>query len=145
MKRIISTRPDEAYTLNDYITEGNRSEISFGKVTILKRDKVNGTLFPISDILSRYKDILEANTIEVSLNSDEVNKYIYNPNILSYDLYKTTELWFVLMYINNAINFSKFRFVKKLKIYDPNKLDVLNKIVNIEIDKIYKNRTENGI
>lgn len=145
MKKLNSTRPDESYTLADYIREGSNSEVSFGNITIVKPEKYNGVLFPISDIFMRYRDIIDAYVIEVKLTTDEREKYLYNPSLLSFDIYKTTELWCLLMFINNAVNFSKFRFTDKVKIFDPNQLDVINRILNNEQSTIDKNRIENRI
>lgn len=51
----------------------------------------------ISDVLPQYIE-----TVEVILTETELEKYKANPKMLSYDVYKSTDLWFLICNINKC-------------------------------------------
>ena len=44
----------------------------------------------------------------LTLNDDEIRKYRYNPKMLSFDLYGTTRLYYVILLMNDLCDIHKF-------------------------------------
>lgn len=66
----------------------------------------------ISDVLPQYIE-----TVEVLLNDTEIEKYKYNPKLLSYDVYKSADLWFLICNINKCKR--SFDFTPNSSVYLP--------------------------
>ena len=65
---------------------------------------------PAFDLLVRYVQILRTNSEKVQMN----DRYYMRPDYVSYDYYGTTNLSFLIMYVNNcscAIEFTKDIFL----------------------------------
>jgi hypothetical protein len=88
--------------------------------------------FPFSSIINKYRHDLSAILCAVRLTEDEQIKYWYKPKTFSEDMYGTTELWDVILILNNAKSIIDFT-PSVVKLYDPNKLKTyLNEIMIIE-------------
>ena len=87
---------------------------------------------PFESLISKYKYILSDIIITVDLDNKLSRQYLYNPKLLSYDLYGTVELWSELLRLNNWSSIVEFKPVK-IKIYDPRRLkSFLNEILILE-------------
>ena len=87
---------------------------------------------PFESLVNKYRDTLDKITINIEFDDRLSRQYLYNPKLLSNDLYKTTELWAELLRLNNFSSITEFKPVK-LKIYDPTKLkSFLNEILILE-------------
>lgn len=126
-----SVRPDLDNNLVDYIYHGKNSEFSLSKTSII--ETIGNIKYPIDNILNKYMSIIKDYFINITLTDEETSKYFYHPKKLSLDLYGTIELWFLLIKINNMTSISEFN-KKKIKIFHPDHLDVLNKIMIKEAD-----------
>ena len=63
---------------------------------------------------------------------DGIISHRYRPKMLSYDLYGTTELWFLLLNLNGCKSIMEFT-PKKIKFYDPDRLkSYINEILVLE-------------
>lgn len=65
----------------------------------------------ITDILPQYLE-----TMQVELSETEINKYTSAPKTLSYDLYKSVDLWFILCIANGCKRSYEFRPEKVIKL-----------------------------
>lgn len=84
-------------------------------------------------ILDKYQQILDTFKTTREFSKEEFERYKYNPKALSYELYNTTELWFLLLRANNM--YSPIDFIKNpCSIYTTDVVNTLNEIINIEID-----------
>ena len=72
------------------------------------------------------------NVYQYTIPEDEFVRYRYNPKMLSYDLYDTTEYWFLLLAINNCV--SKIDFTNNtVKIIDPKSIsEFVNEVMILE-------------
>lgn len=88
--------------------------------------------FPFSSLINKYKDFLHDIIIEFELSPEEQEIYMFNPKMLSEDLYGTTELWDTLLILNNVTSVTEFKPVK-VKIYDHNRFKrYINEIMILE-------------
>lgn len=90
----------------------------------------------------RYIDFIKNYCCRVSLTEEEMFKYKYKPKKLSYDLYKTEELWFLLLKLNNMSSEIDFVDKRRLYILEPDNLSILNRIILINTDEIEDNHTQ---
>lgn len=87
---------------------------------------------PFQSLINKYKYILSDITVSVNLDDRLSRYYLYNPKLLSQDLYGTVELWSELLRLNNWSSIVDFKPVK-IKIYDPRRLkSFLNEILILE-------------
>lgn len=105
----------------------------FNNSAKLKDISSNRTIeIPFESLIGKYKDILVNLIITVNLDDKLRRQYLYNPKLLSYDLYNTTELWAELLRLNNWSSIVEFKPIK-IKIYDPYRLkSFLNEILILE-------------
>ncbi len=79
------------------------------------------------NIANKYKNFLEPLVATWTFSKEEYRKYVCNPWYLSYDLYNTTELWFMLLHVNEMYSASEFT-KWTIKYYKTDILKYLNEI-----------------
>lgn len=67
-----------------------------------------------------YYPELKAKCVRVHLSDDDILKYKYRPKMLAYDIYDNTELYYVILRVNDLYNVKDFNLSKKY-IYLPSK------------------------
>ena len=140
---INSNKTEKTGLLVDAIIEAQKDEYTFLKTTMVIN--VDGLLIPYETTLRKYLDYIKANSFLVKFTDEEKIKYMYNPKRLSYDLYNTTRLFFILLYINNMK--SKIEFDRDtILVPQPAILkDCIEKIKIKEQDVVDINREKNGL
>lgn len=90
-------------------------------------------------ILDRYYDYIVGQSIVVTFTDRDWMSYKYQPKRLSMNLYKTTELWSLILRINNMA--SMLEFNKKTLILPPVQLifGIINEIMILEQENIDTN------
>lgn len=94
-----------------------------------------------SSILDLYSSELKAYETTLTLTAQEYQKYKCNPKVLSYDLYGTTEYWFLLLSVNELHSISQFT-LNPLKVYRSSVIDVLNRILSLQQEIVDLNASE---
>jgi hypothetical protein len=124
-------------TLPQQVEEAKALDISYrtlhpGAVIINSQNK-EAIKIPFSSLINKYKDFLHEIIIEMPMDEDDCETFMYKPKMLSEDLYGTTELWDTILILNNTISVSEFKPEGKVKIYDPNRLKkYINEILIME-------------
>lgn len=90
------------------------------------------------DLLVKYMPELKSMIQQITLTESEYKKYMYNPKRLSFDLYGTTELWALLLDINELVSVAQFN-LQTLKVFSGSILDKLQRILNLEQEFIDQN------
>lgn len=133
-------KPEVTGTMKDYIGSKEYSPISYHNSAILQ---LYGDIsYPVYNIFMDYMDELEKISIRVRLSDDEFDKYQFRPKILAYDLYGSTELYFLLMLLNKICDEKDFNS-KVITIIDPTQISVVNDILIAETDYLNDNHFEN--
>ena len=103
--------------------------------------KIDGTDMCIGfhNILDDYIDDIKKECKVLELNNSQFIKYRYKPWLLSYDIYGTSDLEFILLKVNNMISAKEFNR-HKINILMPDALELINKIYNAEKKYINLNR-----
>lgn len=124
-------------TLQEQISESRSLELSYvvlhPQAILMDKNTKRNILIPFSSLTNKYKDSLSTIVETVVLDDATARHYLYNPKLLSYDLYGTAEFWNDLLILNNCYSVFEFDISKRLKYYDPNKLkEMLNEILILE-------------
>lgn len=143
------------YTLDDFVREYAAEDIRvdafhlkqvfWDELTMKHKIVVNE-----SSIVDKYIEELEENKRSVQLTTKEYYKYRYNPKLLSYDIYGTTELWFFILMANELYTISEFD-LQKLVLYDSAIITKLNHMIDmdrefLEINSMeIKSETDEGV
>ena len=77
----------------------------------------------------------------VKLSDKELARFKYNPKALSYYLYGTTELWFLILRLNEMYSISEFSN-DTIKLYSNTILRKISEILNAEEDRRNVNEDE---
>jgi len=124
-----------SYTMTEFIALGEASDaVDYTKLSFI--ETYNSRDYTICNVLTDYLYELKNDAITVTLSNAEQLKYRYRPKILSYDVYGTTELYYIILLLNGICNVKEFDFtsLKMLKkddmsnflseIYTANKSDI---------------------
>lgn len=130
-------------TLSDYISQFSAEDIVFSKFfTKQYMDSLDRKiLVNFSNVVDKFNRELKATRQKVLLSDIEYNRYRFNPKRLSYDLYGTTELWFLILNANEAFSAIEFD-TDTLYLYSPDILNKLGRILNIESEVLDYNEQE---
>ena len=60
------------------------------------------------NLINDYLPLIKEKAVTVVLDDDEYNKYLYKPKLLAYDVYKNTELYYVILLLNNVCSIKEF-------------------------------------
>ena len=90
-------------TIQDIIAAGKELKLCNRELS-LKSVMTNSNdekfIINITNIFEQYYEILLENTVIVTLTDDEYLKYRFKPKVLSFDLYGTVELHYLLLRLN---------------------------------------------
>jgi hypothetical protein len=143
----MATSINKANTISDLIEYGKSLDISHDKLHFkAKIENSDGSITIINymSLLDRYMEYLNPVIKTVTLSDAEFSKYKFQPKTLSFEMYGTTELWSLILRINNLTSAAQFT-LKTLKLPTTDIFEVLNEIIILEMDEVKKNRTENGL
>lgn len=144
--RITSTSdPELANTIDDFIAAGKDAPLltyyNFSIIQVeISKDKKLEVQLTSDNLVNDYLDIFKESAIKIQLSEAEKRKYYYNPDLLSYDLYGTTELDFIIMIMNGVISSTEFTIPTLLLIPKSELVNLLSRIYNSEQNYLIINR-----
>lgn len=128
-------------TIQDVISAGKELKLCNRELS-LKQVLTNSAdekfIVNITNLFERYYEILLDNSVIVVLTDEEYLKYRFKPKVLSYDLYGTKELHYLLLRLNYVYSVINFDF-KELRVFNTNILELLNEIMVLENDNYIDN------
>ena len=138
---------DKTSTIEEYINAGaGTPTITWYNYSVLqpKRSTDNKAEFQleIDNIINDYLDILHDNEEKVELTQAEQLKYYYNPELLAFDIYGTTELDFVILKMNGMVDPKEFDLPKIKLVKKSVLVDLLSNIYNAEGKYLAANRSK---
>lgn len=135
--------PSTTYTLDDFIDMKFVDDMTYYKFSIL--ENINGVHHLDHNLIEDYLPELNKICTEVHLNDEQYKRYKYRPDLLAYDLYKSIQLDFVILLINDMIDPKEFtKKVIKLP-YASVLKKFLSTIYSSEQEYIQQNRAANNI
>lgn len=125
------------YTIKEFIDNYAIDDVTFN--TVFLKDVFNTPngkmIVNGSSVLDRYRNELSQYKTKLKLTSEEYRKYQYNPKVLSYDIYGTTELWFLILHANELTSVSQFD-MEQPYVYTGVIANVITSALNLEKDYI---------
>lgn len=112
----------QAHTVDEFVNLGEQSKDHIGYADLSYIEKRNNLDFVVKSLLDDYSYEINQMAKDIELTDKAVIKYRYNPKLLSYDLYNTTRLYYVILRINNICNVHEFSLenhtIKLLEVAD---------------------------
>ena len=111
--------PRLAPTVVDFILAGKETNVIRYPHLMFQESK-DGINYVVHSVLDDYLRDMQEKAIECTLSKAERDRYFLKPRILSSDIYGTTELYYIILRINNMWSPKQFTL-------DNNKIKMLTK------------------
>ena len=123
--------PRQTTTIEELIESGKGVTISYYNLSFLDMMS-NGTWVSVLNVVNDYMPELKAVAYDVELKQSEQQTYFYKPKLLSLDVYGNTELYYIILLMNDMADVKEFTkpIIKMLKKQDMNNL--ISAIYNAE-------------
>ena len=132
-------------TISEYTNNYNSEEIvssAFFLKQVFSIENNKKMLLNFNNLVTKYMPELKGIKIKVTLSDEEYAKYKFNPKVLSYDIYGTTELWFLILEANELHSVTQFNS-KTIYLFRTDIVEKMSRILNLEVD--VKNYNEQEI
>lgn len=106
----------------------NRLEIRNMSIKVNIDDKL---IINDENILAKYKNLISNYLIDINITDKE----LYHPEYVSKRIYGTNDLWYLVLMVNNVSSMYNFSS-KKIKVFDPTKIYILNEIIENNSKKL---------
>ena len=131
-------------TIQDVISAGKELKLCNRELSlksVLTNSNDEKFIINITNVFEQYYEILLENTVIVTLTDEEYLKYRFKPKVLSFDLYGTVELHYLLLRLNHVYSVINFDFTE-LRVFNTNIIDLLNEILVLENDNLIGNEVD---
>ena len=140
------TNSSNIWTLSDFISEYSIEDLRIDAFYLQqvfwdKNKMTHKVVVNENSIADKYANELEENKHIVELTTKEYYKYRYNPKLLSYDIYGTTELWFFILMANELYSISEFD-LRKVVLFDTAIITKLNRMLEMDAEFLEINSME---
>lgn len=114
--------PALTHNLSEFLMAGRLEHVTkYGDASFLERD--NNILYVVKNVIEDYIPDLKEMALKVVLTEDEYLKYQYNPKRLAYDVYGATELYYIILMLNNIgsiidFNTKTLLMMKRLELFN---------------------------
>ena len=108
--------PQDTTTIEDFVESGSGITITYPNLSFTDM-LTNGTWVSVHNVISDYIDELRNACVNVKLTTEQQFTYFYKPKLLCYDMYGNSELYFIILLINDMADVKEFTkpVVKMLK------------------------------
>lgn len=145
-----ANKPDQQHTIEDYILSGaGNATITWYNFSLLQpmdaEDKSAQFQFEFNSLVNDYLDILNERAEKVTMSAEEQKKYYYNPELLAYDMYGSTEMDFIILRLNGMVDPKEFDVPTIKLVRQSDLISILSDIYNAERKYISGNRNKYNI
>lgn len=138
-----------AHTVQEFISIGMQTNEYTSYNALAYIEKRNRIEFVVKQLIDDYIYELRQLMQEVQFSDKYVIKYRFNPKMLSYDLYGTTKLFYLILKLNDMCNVHEFSIANhKLNLLAPTDMkSALNSIYSSENQsmQIFNNAHKNDV
>lgn len=133
--------PACTYRLSDFINLKDNDEFTYDKYALYMQS-YNGEhiIYSSDNSIYTYLDEMKDRSVIYTFSDEEFRKYQYRPKLLAYDLYGSTELYFIILALNDTCNIKDFNKRKVRLMFRQDLSDILSQIFNAESNRLYLNR-----
>ena len=134
------------YRLSDLITNHEKTDLKCSALYLREfietDDRSRANIIVSENLLDKYREEIMKDKILIQLSPDERTEYYYNPKLLCYKLYGYTELWRVLLDINEMHSVTQF-CQEMIYVMTPGTIErIFLEIINLEEYTINVNTDE---
>ena len=134
--------PAKTYNLSDFIDMKDNDNFTYSTLAVFMYSIDDKTVIYSSDnVIYHYREELKAASVPYTFTDKEYRKYAYRPKLLAYDIYGSTELYFILLAINDTCNIKDFNKRTINILYKQDLSRLLNQISLAEENRLKINRT----
>ena len=123
-----TTQSNAITTIEDFVQEYDvetiRMDTVFLRQVFWEKGMEHKLVVAESALIDKYLEEIEQHKTAITLSTTEYYKYRCNPKLMAYDVYGTTELWFLLMAANELYSVMDF----DLRVVKAYRTDILQKI-----------------
>lgn len=141
MAKVDSNDPSLTYSMEDFVKMKFSDTLTYYNFSIL--EKIESTEQLDTNLFEEYVDCLPLT--KVRMEDEEFKRYKYRPDLLAYDLYGSTQLDFVILLVNDAIDPKDFDRQIIMLPRSSDLFTVLDQIYSTNYEYIKQNRLDNGI
>lgn len=136
-------KPQTTYTLEQFINCQSDNNVTYHNLSYVhKSDGFESTVY---NVLSDYiNEIREEYCMTVGLDKDQLFKYSYRPKLLSFDVYGDTELFYIILLVNDMSSFKEFTKDILLMPTKAGMAELTKRIFNANKDSIAKYNEKNN-
>lgn len=128
----MSTRTNTTFTLDQFADSKSSNDISYYSMSLLEKDQKTNIEYDVFNVVSDYMNELKAMAKTVKLSDDEYYTYRFKPKLLAKYLYGNTELYFIILWLNDMWSVKDFN-LKEIKLIKNTELaEALSKINSSE-------------
>jgi hypothetical protein len=129
------TKPEDTYTIDQFIECQSDEEVNYYNFSYV--DQYDNMKYSTYNVISDYlDDIREDYAKTVTLDQNQLLKYMYRPKLLCYDIYGNSELAFIILLLNDMCNVKDFNKSKILMLTKSDMSDITKWIYNSNKDAI---------
>lgn len=137
---------ETVYRLSDIIRNYERKDIRnsalYLKEVIETDNRSRANIVLVDNLLDKYRQEILNSKITIKLEPNEQRLYYYNPKLVCHVLYRNTELWRILLDINQMHSVTEFH-QEYIHIMSPGLIDkIFTEIINLEEYTINVNSDE---
>lgn len=140
----MSTKQNKTFTLDQFADSKSSNTISYYSLSLLEKDPQNNIEYDVFNVLSDYMNELKAMAQEVTLTEQEYYTYRFKPKLLAHYLYGNTELYFIILWLNDIWSVKDFNF-RTLKLIKNTELSEALSSVNASEKSFIKAYNESAL
>ena len=113
----MSTKTNTSFTLDQFADSKSSNDISYYSMRLLEKDPSTNIEYDVFNVISDYMNELKQMSHPVTLSETEYYTYRFKPKLLAKYLYGNTELYFIILWINDMWSVKDFnlRTIKLIK------------------------------
>ena len=113
----MSTRTNATFTLDQFADSKSSNDISYYSMSLLEKDPKTNIEYDVFNVVSDYMNELKDMSSTVVLSDKEYYTYRFKPKLLAKYLYGNTELYFIILWLNDMWSVKDFdlREIKLIK------------------------------
>ena len=113
----MSTKTSTTFTLDQFADSKSSNDISYYSMSLLERDPNTNIEYDVFNVVSDYINELKEMSHSVTLTDTEYYTYRFKPKLLAKFLYGNTELYFIILWLNDMWSVKDFnlRTIKLIK------------------------------
>lgn len=104
----MSTKLNNSFTLDQFADSKSSNDVSYYSMSLLEKDPQNNIEYDVFNVVSDYMNELKAKAKEVTLSETEYYTYRFKPKLLAHYLYGNTELYFIILWLNDMWSVKDF-------------------------------------